>query len=395
MKKLKLKPSDLAEPVTAEELTKLTVKPDDGSDLEEGGGEEGGEEDGGIGDEGIEGGGDAGTGDDDGTDDDGTDDDGTEDDGTDDGDDGDDDDDDDDDGDDDDDDDDDDDCGDDDDDDDDDSCSDGDDDDDDDDNLKKKVPQKPSQKTVKNQVKNIKAKMIRYMDSDGNCVCKDPCSSKDQAAGASASSLYNNSSVQLTINSGDLYSSSNDYEHGFLINDVSGNIETSAVQTSNSSTSLDFTGQDATTIGDLHTHPNDNYPPSVEDILSIAGGPGSNAPNLQTSLVITQNGTIYALVVTDRTLANEFFTNYKNDLAPNGYWEPNTTPYADYTAAYNSFISQSGATAEEATAYAQAYVLRNAGISLVTAAPGSGTLTKIGAENVNGTFSKADCPPAN
>jgi hypothetical protein len=219
----------------------------------------------------------------------------------------------------------------------------------------------------------------------------DDCSDEAQSRGSDATGLYNNTSVKNQINGGGLFPSGNTNEHGFLINADGTTITAGSIQDMGSSNNGTLKGASSSTIGFLHTHPNDNYPPSVTDILTLAGAGTNGLVNIDTSYVITQNGTSYALVITDSTKAADFYNNFKNDIAPDGYWEAGSTPSDNYNAAYNSFIAQ-GYADTEAVTRAQAYVLQDSGIMLFQAPSGSTTLSKIGTVKDGTTFDTSDCP---
>lgn len=61
-------------------------------------------------------------------------------------------------------------------------------------------------------------------------------------------------------------------------------------------------------VADVHNHP-DNSPPSPGDAWGLANSNKDGHPNLETSFVVTPDGTIYALQIEDPDKAHTFATN--------------------------------------------------------------------------------------
>lgn len=66
-------------------------------------------------------------------------------------------------------------------------------------------------------------------------------------------------------------------------------------------------------VANLHTHPNSNREPSISDVLNFSQNLGY-ASNLSASYIITVEGTVYGLLVTDKNAAINFRSNEQSSL---------------------------------------------------------------------------------
>lgn len=107
----------------------------------------------------------------------------------------------------------------------------------------------------------------------------------------------------------------NGLENGVVFGNVKGKMESTGVQTGNSYSIFNLTSNFDDPVGDLHNHPNNN-PPSPGDFYSLINVKNQHS-NYNTRYVVTQEGTTYALVVTDLSSMNIFLQNYPPSITPN------------------------------------------------------------------------------
>lgn len=187
----------------------------------------------------------------------------------------------------------------------------------------------------------------------------DPCTQAQPAATAAANLSQN--SAFTTAKSQIQTAASDGNEHGIVFGrDANGNIITSQMTTGSSSVGT-LNSNISGAFADLHNHP-DNTSPSAGDLYGFINHNGYDA-----RYVITQNGTIYALVVLDRTLSNTFVTNhpkYQNPGYPDDFPDP---IYTDFTDLKSYLINISGLSSGIADEMAMAFVLSkyNTGVALL------------------------------
>ncbi|MDO5616607.1 MAG: hypothetical protein Q4G16_10475 [Cruoricaptor ignavus] len=108
----------------------------------------------------------------------------------------------------------------------------------------------------------------------------------------------------------------------------------------------------------MHNHP-DSTPPSSGDVYSLIKA-RNQYPNYNTRYVVTQDGTTYALVITDFTAMKEFYREYPPSITSN----PNGGNFMNFPAVlFNEWFELSSSFSESG---ALAYVLDkyNSGVSL-------------------------------
>lgn len=130
---------------------------------------------------------------------------------------------------------------------------------------------------------------------------------------------------------------------------------------------------------DIHNHPG-NTPPSAGDVYSMIKY-YNNHPSFKTRYVVTPNGTVYALVITNASLFESFVTNVPPHQVPG--FAPNFSGdmFADYADIPNRETGM-------------AYVLDkyNSGIAL-TKMDSNGNFKKVNAKpDGNGGYSQTPCP---
>ena len=116
----------------------------------------------------------------------------------------------------------------------------------------------------------------------------------------------------------------------------------------------------------LHNHPG-NGPQSSGDIYGFIDMVTNNS-SFETNYVVTSDGTVYALIITDLTAAKKFNTDYPSVPGVNGY-EP-TFPEAVSSEYYDIIQQQKGLyekTPQEANEIAITYILSKykAGVALL------------------------------
>lgn len=218
----------------------------------------------------------------------------------------------------------------------------------------------------------------------------DPCADA-QANVTAATSLSQNLNYVSAKNAIQGASSTN--EHSITLGkDGNGNITTSPMTnggTTGSNVNTSWPGA----IADLHNHPGD-FPPSPGDLYNLIGN-NKNHPDHNTKFVFTANGTTYALVVTNLSMANTFKAN--NPSVDNGYGPdfPNAI-YNDYDNVYNYSI-QNGNSVLLASEKAMAYILdqKNTGVILLKQ-DSNGNFKRLqtneNTENGVSTYNANNCP---
>ncbi|GAB3363972.1 hypothetical protein GCM10027566_32990 [Arachidicoccus ginsenosidivorans] len=153
-------------------------------------------------------------------------------------------------------------------------------------------------------------------------------------------------------------------------------------------------------IANLHNHPNTS-PPSAGDVYSFIQN-NSMLPNYTTKFVVTQDGSIYALIITNQLAAQDFSAKYPKSILPGS--PPEFTEveidgvrlFDEYQFS-REFFRGEDFTNTEANEGALAYILDsfNAGIALLKMND-DGSFSKIntkktGGEGPNSTFVKNKC----
>ena len=150
----------------------------------------------------------------------------------------------------------------------------------------------------------------------------------------------------------------------------------------------------------VHTHPYGGYPfPSPADFFELA----NFESNFLMNYVIAYDGTKYAMVINDFSQLQAFVAANLGSISVTGGFDDNSTLGSQSLDMRNLLISQ-GYSSDEAYERTLAYIMKQAGVTLVKAKPGSDTFKKIGirqkknadgspAINTNGDpiYEKTDC----
>jgi len=240
---------------------------------------------------------------------------------------------------------------------------------------------------------NITSCPAGYVLDSGNCECvNDPCSPESKQAGETVTNFYQ-SNLNLKVSGFSPFTlNSNQKEEAFSVESNNGIITTSSIKTldSNNGGTISITHN---TIADVHTHPDGGYAtPSAVDLWSL-GDAKSFATNFTDSYIIASDETKYALHISDASLLATFMQN-------NGtFYDSNThgfLPTSDLGKSFDRFL-QSLTTNNpdmsifEAQDRATAFILKNSGVDLLRAEPGSNIFKKIDVvpdKNPDGTEKK-------
>lgn len=189
----------------------------------------------------------------------------------------------------------------------------------------------------------------------------DPCTDAQPAANA-ATTLSQNSNY--TIAKGNIQSANPNAEHtvtfGIDANGTNASPMTSCPPgATQCSTNVNWPGA----FADLHNHPTD-LPPSPGDMYNLIGV-NNNHSGYNTRMVVTPDGSVFALVVLDLTAANTFKSTYP---PVNIGFGPDFPPeiYVKFDDVKDQFTLQ-GLSSQIAEERAMAYVLDkyNTGIALL------------------------------
>ncbi|MCT3650027.1 hypothetical protein HZQ44_18460, partial [Elizabethkingia anophelis] len=224
---------------------------------------------------------------------------------------------------------------------------------------------------------------------------QDPCS-KAKAPAEKATKDYKSSAVQAaktaTQNAYNNDPAGAKNEHVTMIHSENGNLVKGETYHGNSGS---VTGMaNSSTVGDIHNH-NDDLPPSPGDVYSLMEM-ANYFQNYRTKFVYTQQGTEYALVVTDIEALRNFLKMYPpNRSIRNG--RPMTNFPANMNIEYNDIAFDiNDSYNKDSFEVALPYILDkyNAGVSL-TKMDGNGNFKKINVErsNTNGitTYTQKPC----
>jgi hypothetical protein len=228
---------------------------------------------------------------------------------------------------------------------------------------------------------------------------EDPCDAADQLAGAQAT-LQFLGPVATKVSEFTAFDPNvtNQAEEYFLVNEVNGSYSTGPILTS-SSTGGSIQGVTGATHMAVHTHPYGGFPfPSASDFFDLA----TYTPSFMQNYIIAYDGTKYAMVIGSFSQLQEFVANHPNSIAANAGFEPNSS-IGMQASVMEARLQAQGYSADEAKERTMAYIMKQAGVTLVKAAPGSDSFKKIGIRQklVNGQlavdpsgnplFENADC----
>lgn len=150
---------------------------------------------------------------------------------------------------------------------------------------------------------------------DPQPIATDPCADA-QTGSTHATNLSQNSNF-TSAKTNIIAAASNGNEHGVTFGrDANGNITTSNI--TNGSGSSGTVPNWPGAFADLHNH-NNATPPSSGDLYGFIDRSNANS-SFETRYILTNNGSVYALTVTNLQQANNFNTNYPR--VPNQGFEP-------------------------------------------------------------------------
>lgn len=134
----------------------------------------------------------------------------------------------------------------------------------------------------------------------------DPCVEAQSAANSTTSLSQNSSFLGAKSN---IQNENPNVEHSVVFGtDANGNITASPMTSCTSPSTCSVNTSWPGAFADLHNHPND-VPPSPGDMYNLIGV-NNNHSGYNTRIVVTPDGSVYALVVLDLTAANTFKKNY-------------------------------------------------------------------------------------
>ncbi|MGC4128631.1 MAG: hypothetical protein QM564_03550 [Bergeyella sp.] len=224
------------------------------------------------------------------------------------------------------------------------------------------------------------AECLDYQGGSGGGGVSNPC---EKAKSASENATTNSKKSDFATAKTAVTGMNNGLENGVVFGNVGGQMVHTDVQTGGA-TSGNLTHSYADPIADLHNH-TDNKPPSAGDVYQLIKNQNDYA-NYSTRYVVTQNGTMYALVVTDKTAMNTFLSNYPASQLP-GH-NPNF-PGQMFEDWYN-FTFDGHGNAEMALSHVLDKY--NTGIAL-TKMDTNGNFKKVNVtQNSNGTYTQSNCP---
>lgn len=199
-----------------------------------------------------------------------------------------------------------------------------------------------------------------------------PCDATDRSSGASATVQYISLEPSVAQFPPFDLANNNQKEYYFLVNNVAGSHVPSAID-SLPTTGGSMQGVNSNTVMVVHTHPVGGYPfPSVADFFGLA----QFTSGFMMNYVIAYDGTKYAMVVNSFSQLTHFVSNNASALGSNGF-DPNST-LGIQAAAMRQRLEAQGYSHDEAYERTLAYIMKQAGVTLVKAPVGSNTFKKIG-----------------
>jgi|GEM_PF-1235517 len=219
----------------------------------------------------------------------------------------------------------------------------------------------------------------------------DPCTDAQPAANATTSLSQNSSYTGAKSN---IQGANQTVEHSITFGtDANGNTTASSMTSCTSSTNCTVNTSWPGAFADLHNHPTDQ-PPSPGDLYGLVTI-NQNQSNYNTRMVITPDGSVYALVVIDINLVNTFVSTYPKEQIGN---YPPDFPDPIFTDFDNAKIQlqMQGFSNLVAEQMAMAFVLDkyNSGIALLKQ-DGNGNFKRLRTQentaNGNTTYSSNNC----
>lgn len=228
----------------------------------------------------------------------------------------------------------------------------------------------------------------------------NPCSSIDRSSGASSTLQYTLLAAKVSQFTPFDPNTNTQPEQYFVVNYQNGSYTIGPIGTV-STTGGTMNGAGTNTIIVVHTHPYGGYPfPSPSDFLELA----SFSSTFQMHYIIGYDGTKYAMVVNSYSQLQAFVAANPNAISQSGGFNQSSSLGSQSNNIRNLLIAQ-GYSADEAYERTLAFLMKQAGVTLVKAQPNSNTFKKIGLKqksNPDGTpmynannqpvYENADCP---
>lgn len=200
-----------------------------------------------------------------------------------------------------------------------------------------------------------------------------PCDAVDKYSGSTATLQY--TGLKPTVQEFTAFDPNvtDQPEEYFLVNDVNGSYVPGPIQPL-PTTGGSMQGVTSSTVMAVHTHPYGGYPsPSPEDFFSL----DDFGSNFQIHYVVAFNGTKYAMVINNYSQLHAFVTANPGAIASDGSFNPGTTAGDEWWEIVY-LLGQQGYSDLDAYERALAFIMKQAGVTLVKAAAGSDTFKKIG-----------------
>lgn len=228
----------------------------------------------------------------------------------------------------------------------------------------------------------------------------DPCNRSDRISGSTATlqySVFKPNALQFAPFDPNTQAQPEQY---FIVNAINGSNVADPIQ-SLPTGGGQMQGVTPNMVMAFHTHPNGGYPfPSPVDFFGLA----DFGANFQMHYVIAYDGTKYAMVVNSYTQLQAFVAANPGALAADAGFEATSRIGLQSQDMQDLLVAQ-GYSQDEAYERTLAYLMKDAGVTLLKANAGSDTFKKIGlrqklnadgspAVNANGkpVYEKADCP---
>ncbi len=231
-------------------------------------------------------------------------------------------------------------------------------------------------------------------------ILPDPCTGVDNSSGASATLQYANYTGNVSQFTPFDLSTTQQPEEYFIVNDVNGSYVAGSIQASTTSGGP-IQGVSPNTVMVFHTHTFGGFPfPSAADFFALA----AYGTSFQRHYVIGYNGTKYAMVVNSYSQLQAYVADNPNSIANDFGFEPRSTVGTQSIIMRNRLIDQ-GYSIDEAYERTLAFLMKQAGVTLVKAQANSNIFKKIGLQqkkNADGSpavnasgipiYENADCP---
>jgi hypothetical protein len=201
-----------------------------------------------------------------------------------------------------------------------------------------------------------------------------PCDGNDIYSGATATLQYSTVLKPTVLQFAPFDpSTTSQAEQYFIVNNNNGSYVPGSIQTL-PTTGGNMQGITGNTAMIVHTHPYGSYPfPSAADFFDLA----TYNSNFLMHYVIGYDGTKYAMVINNFSQLQAFVNANPGAISSSGGFNLNTTLGLQFVTMRNRLQAQ-GYSADEARERTYAYIMKQAGVTLVKAPAGSDTFKKIG-----------------